>query len=420
MSQISTSSIQGIADSMGIPLNKQPLVTILAEEVEKSLNQIIRESGLLMRNFRTSKLLPKHINMVLSSKCMIPLLGYSNCPSFLLQSVWHEQTGLTFAKDPIVDLSTVVNNSSYPFPRSAPFGFQWLLVEGVPPENCTQTRKPTIRLIRSNYNEIDSSCSDQSEILRPSLVDTSSKTFSSRHFVGDVLNPELQADFVKTINMLRDDTSYTSVKALYFLRNEEGIQPLLPYFLQFIFGEITLHYNDIVLMELIIGVSNSLIGNNNLCVSLYAHSFIRIAFSVLLGQDSASFSVDEDCDLREKAASLLETTCERCSDGYPQISVSSFNALIHKLFDYRTTLAAQYGALCGISSLGTGSVERVLTHMPSYCRLLAIERNIGSRRQCAFIQRIKAKIHDMIRIYLLKTSKADSRIIEQIEFIIGG
>ena len=105
---------------------------------------------------------------------------------------------------------------------------------------------------------------------------------------------------------------------------------------------------------------------------------------------------ENDCKIRLEGAKLLETICKRCEDAYPDLRVSCFNLLTETLFNENSTLAAQFGALSGISVLGYGPIFRLIPHLPLYCRL--ISKCKTTRQQTAYVLLIKNVIYKMIHI----------------------
>lgn len=374
------SGAQANFDALGIPY-KNHLLQIAADDGEQYIKEIIKKASILFRNSRSEKLSPQHINTVLESTNEPQLLGYNNSPSFLLSSVGVENSEILVVKDPIEQLKDAMNKPSPPKPRNFPFGFQWFLTEGVPAE-------------QSRVNFSDGKVIKKGDVLRPSSVDTSSRSYSTRQFVGDVLHTKHQADYVRTINMLRDDTSNQRLQALKFLRTGKDLQPLLPYFLQFAIGELTLHYNDPVLVDIIVSVVQSLVENEYLCVSIFTHCFVRIIISILLSPDSPSKLAEEDCAIRSQAAKALEVLCERCEDAYPDIRVAVFNRLVETLFDPKSTLSAHFGALSGIEVLGQGAIQKLIPHLTIYCKLTTMHQT--SRQQKAYVLLIKNIVFKLI------------------------
>jgi transcription initiation factor TFIID subunit 6 len=204
--------------------------------------------------------------------------------------------------------------------------------------------------------------------------------------VGDVVNGDLQLYFIRTINLLRDDLVFSKDSALHSLANDACLQQLLPYFLEFIFGQMTLHFQEIQMMDTLIAVARSLVCNKALCSELYVHPLLKIAFSGLLGLDYASLIQDEDNRLREHSAELLRMICQKYELAYPDIRIVAFNHLVDQLFECNITLAAQYGALLGIMALGSEYVERIVLHLPLYWGLVRLERESEDQRQHYWVE----------------------------------
>jgi hypothetical protein len=77
------------------------------------------------------------------------------------------------------------------------------------------------------------------------------------------------------------------------------------------------------------------------------------------------------------------------------ITTEAFNSLVSALFDGETTLAGQYGALCGIRELGIG-MEKVIQHLPFYVQLVSNELSHGTFCQACWAARNLRLIEDIL------------------------
>lgn len=393
-------------DALGIPV-KHNLLQLVAEDGENYVKGIIRKASILYRNSRAEKLTPQHINTILESTHDKPLLGYNNSPSFLLSPFGFEQSEIYIIKDPIEKLKDTMDSKPAMNPRTYPYGFQWFLVGGVPPERITadQTAERSKEISRS----------ESYDILRPSSVDTSSRTYSTRQYVSDVVSSRYLVEYVRIINQLRDDTSNSRLKILDHVRNTPTLQPLLPYLLQFIINELSSHYNEPVLVDIVLSLSCALLDNEYLSIYLFAHAFIRIALSILVTPDSSSLIAEEDAKIRNQGAYLLQKVIERCESGFTEMRVSMFNYLIEVLFDAKSTLAAHLGALMGIGILGNGAITKLLCHIAPYCRLIVMQKD--SRQQAAYVELIGNLIHEFISNVENSPEEKDPSVLKAIEAI---
>ncbi|KAI5518175.1 transcription initiation factor TFIID family [Trichomonas vaginalis G3] len=393
-------------DALGIPV-KHNLLQIVADDAESYVKNILRKASILYRNSRAEKLMPKHLNTILESTHEKPLLGYNNSPSFLLSSVGFEQSEIFIVKDPIEKLTNAMDSKPATIPRMFPYGYQWFLVGGVPPERVVADHSAD----RSN----DISRSESFDILRPSSVDTTSRTYSTRQYVADVVSSRHLAEYVRIINQLRDDTTNSRLKILDHIRKEPTLQPLIPYLLQFIINELATHYNEPVFVDIVISVACALLDNEFLSISLFAHALIRIALSILVTPDSSSMIAEEDAKIRSESAYLLKRVIERCESGYTEMRVAVFNYLVKILFNANSTLAAHYGALAGINVLGIGAISKLLGHIVPYCLLISAQKD--SRQQAAYIELIGKLIHDMIAKIEDSPDEKDPSVLKAIEKI---
>jgi transcription initiation factor TFIID subunit 6 len=211
--------------------------------------------------------------------------------------------------------------------------------------------------------------------------------------MSDVVNGDLQLYFVRIINLLRDDVVFSKDKAIGYVAKDLGLHQLLPYFLQFIFGQITLHFQEHGLIDTLIGLALALVTNESMGSELYVHSFLKIAFAVLVGVGMQTPLCDDDKMLREHAAELLGVIVKKYRREYPTIHQAVFSSLVRFLFEAETSLAAHYGALLGIRELGEWAVLALMPHLKVYYRAIAEEIEVEDGKQFSEVAAIAGLLH---------------------------
>ena len=393
----SSLTIQDIADSIGIKLSNQDLINIIDRDCDQFIRQIIHQANAFCASTRSYKLSQFHIDMVLESLGLPPLLGYDSVPNYMATPLSVDQADLYGIKENMRSLYSVVDDPVAPLPNNITHQLQWTLVEGVYTGKRSSSRDRSSKQNRDSKS-IERSVSvpnvssiQHSDISRNSSINNSGNQFAassanessdksnqndSKKCADDVLSNEHQKYFISTINLLRSDTVHTLDVDLYMISEEDKMQPLLPYFLQFITGKMTLELHNVKSMKVLIRFTLALLQNKSMNIPLFAHPFLRIVFSALLSSNvsssdpSSSYTIC-DTDVRRYAAEALAVLVCRCECCFRDMREVVFNSLTQTLFNPDTSLYAHYGAILGIKAIGF--IRNILPHLKSYLRFIKFE-----------------------------------------------
>ena len=391
-------TVQSILDYLGINISNPQLINYVYKESESFVIKFLSDLLVLTK---TRHLTIDNVNKALRAKNWPQLYGY-NSNEVQTINVTCDQMELIVEKEKKLDLNELANaNCNKTKTNNNSMKFDYLLVEGVyTHKRLLSNRKILVKRIKGMEKTVSLqqlTSNNQSnlminEINKNQSVSITEKVYNQNQIVGDVLCNDLQLYYIKIINLLRNDTLNSKLYAINCLTNDNGIQQLIPYFLQFIYGQMTLNYQDVGLMTILIEMTKALVLNKNLCTSYYMHSFLKIAFSGLNGFDYSGRIYEEDFSLRELSADLLSIICKKYEPIYSSIRIHVLNALIKTLFNPTTTLNAHYGALCGIESLGMKYVSHLLPHLVSYLIIIKPKHN----KNVKAVEAIKRKIASLL------------------------
>ncbi|KAK8885142.1 hypothetical protein M9Y10_044271 [Tritrichomonas musculus] len=412
MCSTSVITVQAIADMLGITISKPTLVQSLAQEAEDFIAEYIRSASLLAINSRSYRLSAQHINRVLFSErymnkltrspCNDRLFGYEFAPFGQYLSIPFEQSELYVPRENSIKCRNVIKSDIVP-PNNQTFDFQFLLTEGVYADKkmlsvrrlIIKTPKILERAISAPISQFQNT-QQTSEFFKRNPVSISKLTFSHIPLVHDVLNNTLQLYYSYILNLIRDDSPYVRDTALSRIETDVGLQQLLPYFLQYIIYNMTIFYQNIEQMTNLIKITRSLIRNSSLCSSIYAHTFLKIIFSALIGADYTSELHGDDTKLRELAADTLKLIIDKYQSCFHDIKICIFNSLIEVLFDPNTSLMAHYGAICGIEAIDENAVKYIIPHLKHYLKMMDFEIHCYNPRQRQCSQLICSKVKQLI------------------------
>jgi transcription initiation factor TFIID subunit 6 len=187
---------------------------------------------------------------------------------------------------------------------------------------------------------------------------------------------------------------------------DAGIGPLLPHFLQLMADRLTRCLDDTGVVQKVALLGGSLVHNISLPVEFYVHSFLRTVMTVILRYESGD-EFNDDIQARQLGGHFLAELCRRCAAGFPALWTVALNALIRGWLNPDGSLASQFGALAGISALGTKAILRILPYARTYVNLLKKALEVEGRQ--AFARNILEFLTDMVKSEEANWPKSDER-----------
>ncbi|KAJ3092744.1 hypothetical protein HK100_006876 [Physocladia obscura] len=187
---------------------------------------------------------PADINAALAVRNVQPLYGYSSgAPTKFRSTIHAASTRIYYLEDHEIDLDQLINAPLPPLPLDVAFTAHWLAIDGVQPAIVQNPTPADLRELSSSSsstspNAIMAANAAQSQLQQQSAVLISSNNPDQATINGDVLvkhvlSKELQLYHDKITEAVLDADDKVSALAIDSLQNDPGIQPLLPYFVQF-------------------------------------------------------------------------------------------------------------------------------------------------------------------------------------------
>lgn len=362
-------TMQAIADSIGVTVPAQ-LANFLEKHSRKYISAFIRRAYAFSQTSKSFALRKVHLEMALESRGEQRLYGYDAVPEYSANRVTVDGVDVFAAVEREMPQDEGVLERSGQSAVGNERRCQWTLVEGIYTGD-----------LYSNSYAAESSRSLR-HIERSLSVPVTYQKSSYEYyqdkvvFANDVLCREYQKFFLSFINLLRYDNAYTIENALNRIVDENKLQPIVPYFLQFIFGKITALLNEPKEMVILIRFALALGLNKSVNLGIYVHSFLKIAFTGLTSLSFNDSLGDYEVSIRDYSAELLKVICDRCQYYFKDMKTVIFNALVNVLFDIRLTLNSHYGALVGIMSLGDEFSNRLIPHLDSYLHIVKGEESL--------------------------------------------
>ena len=291
-----------IAESLNITLS-ETVASSLASDVEYRINQVIevcfqynelfvvydyifQEAARFMRHGRRTMMTTADIDQALRVLNIEPLYGHSPYnPTTFRRALPFPQVPAAgpvyFVEDEEIDFDRVLREEKIALPKGVSWTAHWLAVEGVQP--LIPENPPAIP------RETDVEPAVKSDILKlngvvnlPSTTTNgppgTKKPAQSQQLVKQVLSRELQLYYVRLTSSLLPPSSDMPKRtaALASLRNDAGLQALLPYLVRWVaegvvnaLKEGSQGESEGKELEVLLDVISSILDNNTLFVEPY-------------------------------------------------------------------------------------------------------------------------------------------------------
>jgi hypothetical protein len=349
-------TIPAIADSIGLKLTDTSHISFIERDANLYIRAVLRDALAFFHVARSAVMTTSHIDMVLESRDLPPLQGYQNPPTYSIMPITVEQADLYPPREIPVHLTDVIGA---PACREIPneHNIRWVLVEGSPSGKSSLPRRRDIPKgakiersisvpIGSDFRHIESSRSSSSLF----EVDLAAET-ADKH-ADDILSPALQKFFRSAINLLKCDSISSFDSTLEIVTTQDQIQPLVPYFLHWAFGRLTLNLDNYPEVRSVLFLTIAIASNEFVNIGLYTHPLLKIAMTGLLSVSFVCSDAIADVEVRRVSTRLLRIVCDRSEFSFPSIRTVVFNRLIEAVYDTETGLGVSYAALSALRELG--------------------------------------------------------------------
>ncbi|KAI9337365.1 hypothetical protein DFJ73DRAFT_849170, partial [Zopfochytrium polystomum] len=359
MSILPVESIHAITESVGIVL-KDAAASALLSDVEYRLREIVHEAKKFMRHSKRTQLKTEDINHALRVKNVEPLYGHSSSSTAKFRSVPLGAQRLYYLEDQEVDLDDIIFAPLPPVPLDVTFTAHWLAVEGVQPAIVQNPSAAdfkealvTSRVRSANAAALNSSSSTPAVLSGPDAI------VNGEILVKHVLSKELQMYYDKiTESVLSEDNNISTI-AIVSLENDTGIQPLLPYLVQFLSHTSTKKVRDLRVMWAMMRMSNAILKNRNLFIQPYLQHIIPVIVTGLVSKRIGETN-DPHHALRDFASLLAAHVCAVHGPAYPSIQPRLTKTLLRAFLDPTKALTTRYGAIVGLAALGQEAIKVLL------------------------------------------------------------
>ncbi|XP_078672563.1 TAF6-like RNA polymerase II p300/CBP-associated factor-associated factor 65 kDa subunit 6L isoform X2 [Branchiostoma floridae x Branchiostoma belcheri] len=357
--QIPKESVKAHAESIGISEVSDDVAAMVAEDACYRLREVMQASCQFMRHAKRKRLTAEDFNRALRWGNVEPMYGHNSPDPMVFRPT--KDAELYFYEDKEINLTEFAMETILPRnPGETTVKAQWLVVEG----------------------------RDKGAGSSPALSEELVQYYDqvTRAILGG--NEQL----IKT--------------ALADLRTNSRVSALLPYFV-YLVGEVKSISHDLEALTRLLQTAQALIQNPHLYLGPYLKQLVASVMYCILEPLAASINpLNDHWALRDYAARLLAQICRSGCMSVEGLQKQLLLALQKVLVDPARPLCSHYGAVVGLTALGSKAVEDVLypqlgTYWP-FLQSWMEDRTISNAQAKADAHRVQGAILSAAEL-LLKT-----------------
>ncbi|KAI8921023.1 hypothetical protein DFJ77DRAFT_523052, partial [Powellomyces hirtus] len=343
MSIFTKDSVTAIADTAGISL-KDDVLNAITQDIEYRLREIVHEAGKFMRHSKRQRLISEDINHALRVRNVEPMYGWTSGKSAKFNLITQGTQQIYYVDEQELDLDDILNGPLPPVPLDVTYTAHWLAIEGVQPaivQNPSAAGTTPSTLTNGHHSQ------------QPQQ--------SSETLVKTVLTKELQMYYEKITEALTSSSEELRSLAVQSITKDPGIQPLLPYLIQFIAEQVTQNMRKLHITHAMMRLTRAVLDNPNLFVEPYLHQLIPNILTCMVAKRLCDDPASQDhWALRRYASLLVSYICTTYGATYQSLQPRVTKTLLRAFLDPVKPLSTAYGGIVGIKALGEEAVKVLL------------------------------------------------------------
>ncbi|XP_078672562.1 TAF6-like RNA polymerase II p300/CBP-associated factor-associated factor 65 kDa subunit 6L isoform X1 [Branchiostoma floridae x Branchiostoma belcheri] len=362
--QIPKESVKAHAESIGISEVSDDVAAMVAEDACYRLREVMQASCQFMRHAKRKRLTAEDFNRALRWGNVEPMYGHNSPDPMVFRPT--KDAELYFYEDKEINLTEFAMETILPRnPGETTVKAQWLVVEGR--DKGAGSSPALSEELVQYYDQVTRAILGGNEqLIKSSLFQT----------------------------------------ALADLRTNSRVSALLPYFV-YLVGEVKSISHDLEALTRLLQTAQALIQNPHLYLGPYLKQLVASVMYCILEPLAASINpLNDHWALRDYAARLLAQICRSGCMSVEGLQKQLLLALQKVLVDPARPLCSHYGAVVGLTALGSKAVEDVLypqlgTYWP-FLQSWMEDRTISNAQAKADAHRVQGAILSAAEL-LLKT-----------------
>lgn len=364
---LSMESIKVIAESIGIASLPDDAAKELADDVSFKLKQIVQDAAKFMHHSKRVKLTLSDIDDSLKIRNIEPQYGFIT-PDFVpFRFASGGGRELHFNEEKEIDLNEILTGGPPKVPLDVSLRAHWLCIDGVQP-TVPENPPPLSKEVQAQ-----DSVNPVKKLEKDGLKDTTGKpTIGKAHKLKNVetvhvkqlatheLSVEQQLYYKEITEACVGSDEARRAEALQSLSSDPGLHEMLPRMCTFIAEGVKVNVvqNNLALLIYLMRMVRALLDNPALYLEKYLHELIpSVSTCIVSRQLCMRPELDNHWALRDFAARLMAQICKNFNTSTNNLQTRVTRLFSTALAGDKTPLSSLYGALVGLSELGSEVIK---------------------------------------------------------------
>ncbi|KAJ8929520.1 hypothetical protein NQ314_017778 [Rhamnusium bicolor] len=359
----SIESMKVIAESIGIGNLADDSAKELAEDISFRLKHVIQDAAKFMNHAKRIKLMQTDVDSALKSKNIEPQYGFQSLEPLPFRFASGGGRELHFIEEKEVDLNDLLQNLNPKAPLECTLRSHWLCIDGVQP-TIPENPPP----VAKNVQKLES----VDPINKKPAKETAGKPTTGKQKLRNVetvqikqlatheLSVEQQLYYKEITEACVGSDEARRAEALQSLSSDPGLHEMLPRMCTFIIEGVRVNVvqNNLALLIYLMRMVKALLDNQSLYLEKYLHELIpSVTTCIVSRQLCMRPDVDNHWALRDFASRLMAQICKNFNTSTNNIQTRITRMFTNALQGEKVPLSSLYGALQGLSELGTEVVR---------------------------------------------------------------
>ena len=361
-------SIKMMGESVGVANLNADAATILAEDVEYRLKEIVQDAAKFMRHSKRKRMNCIDIESALRSKNVEPLYGFDSVEQHAFKHAVSGSKEYFYTDDKDLELADLINAPLPRLPVETTLRAHWLAVEGVQPAIPENPAAVSLEDQQKDAQGSGGSGLDDHPIhIRDVRFDKKNKKSSKEEtpsgtewsklkpLQAHALSLEQQLYYKEISDACVGISDSKRQEALSSLSSDPGLYQLLPQFSTYITEGIKVNMSQrkLHVLKYLLKMVKALLDNPTLSLERCLHELLPPVLSCLINKQVCLRPEAEDhWFLRDQAAKIVVEVCKKYSNTANRIQTRITRVLLQALNNNTQGLAVHYGAIAALIELG--------------------------------------------------------------------
>ncbi|XP_057371270.1 transcription initiation factor TFIID subunit 6-like isoform X2 [Daphnia carinata] len=359
-------SMKMMAESVGVAGLSDSAAKELADEINFRLKTVIQDATKFMHHGKRKKLSTMDIDHALKIKNIEPLYGFANADHIPFRFASGGGRELHFLEDKEIDIAEIIGGPLPKLPLDVALRAHWLSIDGIQPavpENPPSLSKDQQRLESSDPVSKLAKIGDKTQKKSTTLTaikKPKTETVQVKQLTAHELSVEQQLYYKEITEACVGSDEARRAEAFQSLASDPGLHQMLPRLCTFIAEGVRVNVvqNNLAPLIYLMRMVKALLSNQTLYLEKYLHELVPAVTSCMVSKQLCLRpEVDNHWALRDFSSRLIAQICKNYHTTTNNCQTRVTRLFCRALANDKMPLASFYGALVGLSELGTEVIK---------------------------------------------------------------